>query len=41
MFEILSWILFPVYKLSQENTQPENVYNIIFEKAEAAVGRVF
>ena len=31
-FEILSLILFQVYKLSQENTQPENMCEVVFEK---------
>ena len=29
-FEILSSLMFPVYKLSQENTQRENIFDIAF-----------
>ena len=41
----MSSLLFTVFKLSRENTQPENICDIIFEKtkgvyAEAAVQRV-
>ena len=41
----MSSLLFPVFRLSRENTQPENMYDIIFEKmegiyAEATVQRV-
>ena len=32
-FEVLSWLLFPAYKLSRKNTQPENMCDIAFEKA--------
>ena len=31
-FEILSLLLLQVYKLSRENTQPENMCDIVFEK---------
>ena len=31
--------MFPVFKLSQENTQPENMCHIIFENIEAVVQR--
>ena len=31
-FEILSLLLFQVYKLTRENTQPNNMRDIIFEK---------
>ena len=31
-FERLSSLLFPVYKLSRENIQPENMREIVFEK---------
>ena len=44
---MLSSLLLLVYKLSRENTQPENMCDIVFEKvnrtsfyAEAAVRRV-
>ena len=40
MFEILSSLLFSVYKLSWENTQPENMCDIVFEKAKGCVGKV-
>ena len=41
----MSSLLFPVFRLSREKTQPENMYDIIFEKmegiyAEATVQRV-
>ena len=41
----MSSLLFPVFKLGRENTQPENICDIIFEKtksvyAEATVERV-
>ena len=32
--KILSSLLLPVFKLSPENAQPENMCEIIFEKAE-------
>ena len=44
--KILSSLLFPVFKLSRENNQLENMFDIIFEKtmkgayAEATVQRV-
>ena len=31
-FETLSSLLFQVYKLSRENTQPKNMCDIVFEK---------
>ena len=45
-FEILSSLFFPVFKLSRENTQLENMCGIIFEKvkgvyAEAAAQRYY
>ena len=40
MFEILSLLLFQVYKLSQENTQPENICDIVFEKTKGRGGIV-
>ena len=36
--EILSSLLLPVYKLSRENTQPENMCNNVFEKAKRRAG---
>ena len=39
-FEMLSSLLFPVYKLSRENTQPENMCDIVFEKVKSRVGTV-
>ena len=38
--EILSSLLLPVYKLSRENTQPENMCNNVFEKAKRRAGKV-
>ena len=38
--EILSLLLFLVYKLSRENTQPENICDIVFEKAQGRAGKV-
>ena len=38
-FEILSSLLLPVYKLSRENTQPENMCNNVFEKAKRRTGK--
>ena len=35
MFEILSSLLLPVYKLNPENTQPENMCSNVFEKAKS------
>ena len=31
-FKILRSFLFPIYKLSQDNTEPENICDIVFEK---------
>ena len=39
-FEILSSLLVPVYKLSRENSQPENMCGIVFEKAKGCGGTV-
>ena len=39
-FEILSSLLLPVYKLSQENTQSENMYDTALEKAKGHGGTV-
>ena len=36
---MLSSFLFPVFKLSRKNTQPENMCDIIFENIEAVVQR--
>ena len=36
----MSSFLFPVYKLSRENTQPENVCDIVIEKAKGRGGKV-
>ena len=33
-------LLFPVYKLRRENTQPENMYDIVFEKAKGCGGKL-
>ena len=38
--EILSSLLLPVYKLSRENTQPENKCNNVFEKARRSAGKI-
>ena len=38
--EILSLLLFLVYKLSRENTQPVNICDIVFEKAQGCAGKV-
>ena len=38
--EILSSLLLPVYKLSRENTQPENMCNNVFEKTKRRAGKV-
>ena len=38
--EILSSLLFPAYKLSRKNTQPENVCDIVFEKVKDRGGTV-
>ena len=32
--------MFPVYKLSRKNTQPENLCDIVFEKAKGRDGTV-
>ena len=40
MFEILSLLLFQVYKLSRENTQPENMRDVVFEKTKGRSGTV-
>ena len=37
---MLSLILFPVHKLSRENTQPENMFEIVFKKAKDRGGTV-
>ena len=39
-FEILTSVLLPVYKLSRENTLPENMCNNVFEKAKRRAGKV-
>ena len=36
----MSSLLFPVYKLSRENAQPENMCGIVFEKAKGGGGKV-
>ena len=36
----MSSLLFLVYKLSRENAQPENMCDIVFEKAEGRGGTV-
>ena len=38
--EILSSLLLPVYKLSRENTQPENMCNNVFEKTKRRAEKV-
>ena len=38
--EILGLLLFQVYKLSRENTQPENMCVIVFEKTKGRGGTV-
>ena len=35
----MSLLLFLVYKLSRENTQPENICDIVFEKAQGRAGK--
>ena len=35
-----SSFLFQFYKLSRENTQPENMCDIVFEKAQGRAGKV-
>ena len=37
---ILSILLFSVYKLSRENTQPENMYDTVYEKTKGHDGTV-
>ena len=37
---MLSLLLFPTYKLSRENTQPENMCDIVFGKAQDRAGKV-
>ena len=37
---MLSSLLFPVYKLSRENTQPENICHSVFEKVQGRAGKV-
>ena len=39
-FKILTTILLPVYKLSQGNTQPGNMCDIVFEKLQCRVGKL-
>ena len=39
-FLVLSSLLLPVYKLSRENTHPENICDIDFEKAKDRGGTV-
>ena len=36
----MSSLLFPVYKLSRENTQPEDMCDIVFEKLQGRAGKV-
>ena len=38
--EILSSLLSPFYKLGQESTRPENMFDIVLEKAECHGGTV-
>ena len=38
--EILSSLLLPAYKLNQKNTWPENMCDIVFEKAKVRGGTV-
>ena len=40
MFEIMNLLLFQVYNLSQENTQPGNMCDIAFEKTKGRGGIV-
>ena len=35
---MMSSLLFPVYKLDRESTQPENMCDIVLEKAKARGG---
>ena len=37
---MLSSLLFPFYKLSRENTQLENMYDIAFEKVQGRARKV-
>ena len=37
---MVSSLLFPVYKLDRESTQPENMCDIVLEKAKACGGTV-
>ena len=37
---MLSLLLFQVYKLNQENTQPENICDIVFEETKVRGGIV-
>ena len=37
---MVSLLLFPVYKLDRESTQPENMCDIVLEKAKACGGTV-
>ena len=39
LLEILSLLLSQVYKLSRENTQQENIRNIVFEKKKVMMGQ--
>ena len=39
-FEMLGLLLFQIYKLSRENTQPENMCDIVFEKTKGRGGTV-
>ena len=32
--------LFPIYKISRENTQPENMCDIVFQKVKGRAGTV-
>ena len=38
--EILNSLFFPIYKFSRENTQPENMLDIVFEKTKVRSGKV-
>ena len=38
MLEIFASLLLPVYKLSPENTQPEYMCDIVFEKVQGFAG---
>ena len=39
-FEILNSLLFPLYKSSRENTQPENKRDIVFEMVKGRAGKI-